>query len=653
MIRLQNDLVRVVTCAAFLCLLAGALMLTRPGFAQSTTASISLQPSSGPTGTLVTARGSGFPGGVQVQLFLAGVGARSGSQSGPQVYASGYTDPYGAVTLGFMMPSIWPDGSAVQPGTVQVVVSAIGSNVSATTSFTVTSGWPTPTPTPVTNRPAAVLSPTGGPAGAQVLVRGSGFAPYAPLSVLLGKFDGQISANGAQVYASATADAQGNYQMAFIMPSQWADGLSIESGPLLVVVTTPDLQQQASAPFRFEATPVVTPPATSATALIQPTSGPANTPVTIWGGGFPANTRVTAHLAGLITGNRSSGSEPAGYASTVTDGQGQYFMSMNMPGQWPNGAPVQPGDVTVLVSTDDYAVRASTNFTYVGNAPTPTPTPPAPGQAQNPWRGYYWDNPYLAGRTAFTRIDPRIDFDWGSNGPGLGFPSDNFSVRWTSDQQFQTGVYRFTMEVDDGARLTVGNQIVLDEWSVGSRRTVSSDVTLSKGTLPLRLEYFEATGDAVIKLEWEFLGNQPPPPTPTPTRTGAFFDDAPWNNQRNVNNYFCSGFESECNYANCPPDYRIVWALYCRETDYPYIETGQYRVTIYGEGRARIGATDYGAYRDHFAFGEYEAVLPASFEFCWEGLQPGGTGFETVVQSLGTYAKVDRIRIEQVSDQCR
>jgi hypothetical protein len=635
-------------------LLGRTVLLASPTSAQGTSATIVLQPNSGPPGTLVTVRGSGFPGGAQVQLFLAGVTTFSGGGPEAQVYASGYADPYGSVTLGFMIPSLWPDGRPVQPGALQVLVSTVAKDVNATTTFAVTSAQPTLTPTPVVNRPAAMLSPDRGPAGMQVLVRGGGFAPYAPLITLLGKFDGQINADGAQVYASTSADARGDYQMSFTMPSRWADGQAITTGPVLVVVTTPGLDQQAAAPFTYEGAAVATPPVQGATALIQPDAGPPGTAVTIWGGGFPANHRVTAHLAGLV-GYRSGGdAAPAGYAAASTDASGNYFMTMSMPARWPDGTPLRPGAVTVFVSTDDNAVRASTTFTYAGIPPTPTPTPPMGSQPQNAWRGYYWANPSLSGRPAFSRIDPAIDFDWRNDSPALGFPADNFSVRWTSEQQFERGLYRFTLEVDDGARLIVGNQMAIDEWRVGSRRTVQNELTLPGGTLPVRVEYFEATGDAGIKLGWEYLGSTPPiRPTATPTRSSTFFDDAPWNNQRNVNSYFCSGFESECDYANCPPDYRLVWALYCRETDYPYVETGQYRVTIYGEGRARIGATDYGAFRNLFALGEYEAVLPASFEFCWEGLQPGGTGFETVVQSLGTYAKVDRIRIEQVSDQCR
>jgi hypothetical protein len=67
---------------------------------------------------------------------------------------------------------------------------------------------------------------------------------------------------------------------------------------------------------------------------------------------------------------------------------------------------------------------------------------------------------------------------------------------------------------------------------------------------------------------------------------------------------------------------------------------------MYGTGNVRAGATDYGAFGQMYAFGEHNLSLPGSYTFCWPGLQVGGSGFETVVQSKGTPTRIDRIRIE-------
>ncbi|MCB0188419.1 MAG: hypothetical protein KDE31_29315, partial [Caldilineaceae bacterium] len=146
-----------------------------------------------------------------------------------------------------------------------------------------------------------------------------------------------------------------------------------------------------------------------------------------------------------------------------------------------------------------------------------------------------------------------------------------------------------------------------------------------------------------------------PAPTATPVSgTGRIlFDSDPRNNRRGVNPTFCSGFESECNFGNCPENYRLVWGPYCRESDYPYIKPGLYRITLHGSGTVRAGATDYGATDQLFGFAEEILTLPGSYTFCWPGKAANGYGFETVVQSTGDAAAVTRITVEYLGENCR
>jgi hypothetical protein len=50
--------------------------------------------------------------------------------------------------------------------------------------------------------------------------------------------------------------------------------------------------------------------------------------------------------------------------------------------------------------------------------------------------------------------------------------------------------------------------------------------------------------------------------------------------------------------------------------------------------------------------GTHRLTLPGSYTFCWEGLQPGGTGFETVVQARSNGATVDHITLEYLGQDC-
>ncbi|HSJ52719.1 MAG TPA: PA14 domain-containing protein, partial [Anaerolineae bacterium] len=73
--------------------------------------------------------------------------------------------------------------------------------------------------------------------------------------------------------------------------------------------------------------------------------------------------------------------------------------------------------------------------------------------------------------------------------------------RWTRSVNLAAGLYRFSVQVDDGARLWVDGRLVIDQWHDGSN-TYTADVNLSGGTHALRLEYYERTGGAMVRLSW-------------------------------------------------------------------------------------------------------------------------------------------------------
>ena len=70
---------------------------------------------------------------------------------------------------------------------------------------------------------------------------------------------------------------------------------------------------------------------------------------------------------------------------------------------------------------------------------------------------------------ALQRQDPQINFDWQWWVPYPNGPLDQFSVRWEGDFNFATaGSYRFSVSADDGARLFVDGQQILDRWTTSS-----------------------------------------------------------------------------------------------------------------------------------------------------------------------------------------
>ncbi len=152
------------------------------------------------------------------------------------------------------------------------------------------------------------------------------------------------------------------------------------------------------------------------------------------------------------------------------------------------------------------------------------------------WRGEYWANRTLSGNSTLVRNDKEVNFDWKESSPSTLLPADNFSARWTRSLTFQPGTYRFHMIIDDGARLWIDNQPIIDEWRDGSVREVTRDVALSNGTHALRMDYYEAVGSAQVRLWWEvttpsypdwkgeYFGNNSLSGTPALTRNDTTID---------------------------------------------------------------------------------------------------------------------------------
>jgi beta-glucosidase len=118
--------------------------------------------------------------------------------------------------------------------------------------------------------------------------------------------------------------------------------------------------------------------------------------------------------------------------------------------------------------------------------------------------GEYFDNPRLEGAPWLTRTDTRMDFRWTLNSPGRGIPFDWYSARWTGSLTVPpAGVTRIGVEGNDGYRLFLDDALAIDNWRKQSYGTRTVPVSFEPGTTHrIRLEYFETTGNARVKLIW-------------------------------------------------------------------------------------------------------------------------------------------------------
>jgi glucose/arabinose dehydrogenase len=163
------------------------------------------------------------------------------------------------------------------------------------------------------------------------------------------------------------------------------------------------------------------------------------------------------------------------------------------------------------------------------SAPTPTPT----ASPQSTFTGEYFSNLSLSGSPALTRTDSAINFNWALTSPAPQIPQDNFSVRWTGQFIFSNAPYAFTVTGDDGVRLYIDNQLVIDKWIDQSASTYTTTKPMTAGQHELKMEYFERGYDAVAKLLWtpvsttfqgEYFSNSTLTGSPTLTRTDNLID---------------------------------------------------------------------------------------------------------------------------------
>jgi cell division septation protein DedD len=159
------------------------------------------------------------------------------------------------------------------------------------------------------------------------------------------------------------------------------------------------------------------------------------------------------------------------------------------------------------------ATPAPTSTPAQTSTPTPTPTPtptatPAPASGTGLKATYYdtknldWWAPQI------TRTDPTVGFDWGYGSPDSHLAPDTFSARWTGFVQAPTtGTYRFYTQSDDGVRLWVNGQQLVNNWTLHSTAENSGTISLVAGQkYSIKIEYFENTGRAVARLLWSGPG---------------------------------------------------------------------------------------------------------------------------------------------------
>jgi Ca2+-binding RTX toxin-like protein len=118
-------------------------------------------------------------------------------------------------------------------------------------------------------------------------------------------------------------------------------------------------------------------------------------------------------------------------------------------------------------------------------------------------KGEYFDNKDFT-NLKVTRTDAQVNFNWGLGSPDSSIGSDTFSVRWTGQVKAEyTESYTFYTNADDGVRLWVNGQLLIDNFTDQVATERSSSISLEAGQkYDIKMEYYENGGYTNAQLSW-------------------------------------------------------------------------------------------------------------------------------------------------------
>ena len=252
---------------------------------------------------------------------------------------------------------------------------------------------------------------------------------------------------------------------------------------------------------------VITIAATDPTAT-QPDTGKSATAVgqfTITRGGFPLDAiTVNFGLGGPGTGFAVSNVDYAPLPSQVTLGAGVSSVPINLT---PLADTNLAAPVIVqwqLLSGANYTVGTESNASVVIY---PSSTPSGTGlfgqYYTNSSVTYTNTNNFRATNLFFTRTDPVIDFNW-TNGTSPNLSNGLYTVRWTGQVQPQySETYVFDVRSDDGCKLWINDQLLIDKWQSQAATDQTNAIALvANARYDIKLEYLQAGSTAQAHLNW-------------------------------------------------------------------------------------------------------------------------------------------------------
>jgi hypothetical protein len=225
---------------------------------------------------------------------------------------------------------------------------------------------------------------------------------------------------------------------------------------------------------------------------------------TITRGGFPLNTiTVSLGLGGPGTGYATEGVDHVALPRSVIVPAGTTSKAITLLPR------ANTNLLAPVVATLNVLPGTGYTVSTFGNASItiyPSPTPTGTGLT-----GYYYTNAsstyssganFNAANLRITRVDTNVDFTWSTSSPFAN--GGYFCIRWLGQVQPQySETYYFVANTDDGVKLWINDQLIIDAWTNKSASDITGTINLQGGVrYNLKLEYYQATGSAGTHLSW-------------------------------------------------------------------------------------------------------------------------------------------------------
>ncbi|MGH2687937.1 MAG: DNRLRE domain-containing protein, partial [Actinomycetota bacterium] len=185
---------------------------------------------------------------------------------------------------------------------------------------------------------------------------------------------------------------------------------------------------------------------------------------------------------------------------------GPYVLTLNAAGlaavqSWVNSPGTNFGFLVANATSVDGVVFDSSEAPTAASRPKLSVryAPPAGGLSAT-----YYDNSDFTGASV-TLIDPTVDFDWAAGSPAPAIGPDTFSARGTGRVRAEfSELYAFYTFTNDGVRLWVDGELLVDQWVLQSGGVEwSGQLALQAGRwYTVQMDYYENTGNAVARLLW-------------------------------------------------------------------------------------------------------------------------------------------------------